>query len=628
MAKAKSGKRTSSPKRPPLSSDPHVAKALGYIDDVLAGRVPACKWVRLACQRQRDDLERYRDHPVFYWDEDLAGRACRFIECLPHIEGPKAFYLEDGTPNTFELEPWQCFVVTTVFGWRRHDTGGRRFRRVYIEVPRGNGKSALSSGIALYGLTSDGEAGPQIYSAATTREQAAIVFNTSKSMLLKREDFAGTIGAVTNKHEILCPKNNGRFIPLSREAKSLDGKNLHVGVVDELHAHKTREVYDVLETAMAKRISSLLWIITTAGSDTSGICYEVRTYSTKLLERTVEDDSFFGIIFTIDEGDDWTEESSWIKANPNWGVSVMPDEIASLARKAMHQPSAASNFKTKHLNVWVNADQAWMEMRAWDRCADPGLSDVDFEGQDVVEGNDLASKVDIAARAKVFWRDLSPDKCPKCGKAAAQHPEVLEENAPAEGCKMFAEAVRACNRILPKERHYYGFVQCYLPEGAVENARNAQYAGWVEEGRIKTTPGDVTDFGVIRDDVLLDSRRFRIREFAFDPWQSAQMAQELEAEGIQTVELRPSTGNFSAPMKELDALVRSCRFHHDGNPVVRWMVSNVVCHTDTKDNIYPRKQRPENKIDGVVALIMALARAMVASAEPANPYEERGLLST
>jgi phage terminase large subunit-like protein len=605
MAKARSAKRTSSPRKPATSGDPHVAKALGYIDDVLAGRIEACGYVKRACQRQRDDLDRYKDHQVFYWDENLAGRACRFIECLPHIEGPAAFTREDGTPNTIELEPWQCFVVTTVFGWRRRDTGGRRFRRSYIEVPRGNGKSALSSGIALYGLTSDSEAGPQVYSAATTREQAAIVFNTAKAMLLKKHDFAGTIGAVVNKLEILKPTNNGRFMPLSREAKSLDGKNLHFGIIDELHAHKTREVYDVLETAMAKRIASLLWIITTAGSDTSGICYEVRGYTIKILERTVEDDSHFGIIFTIDEGDDWTAESSWIKANPNWGVSVMPDVFADIARKAMQMPAAASNFKTKHLDVWVNADQAWMDMRAWDRCADPGLSDIDFEGQDCTEGTDLASKIDIAARAKVFWREL-PANLPK------------EE----------ADRLAAVGTKPPTERHFFGFVTSYLPEATVESARNSQYSGWVEEGRIKTTPGEVNDFGVIRDDSLEDSRRFRLREWAFDPWQAASMAQELEAEGIVTVELRPSTGNFSAPMKELDALVRSGRFHHDGNPVMRWMVSNVVCHTDAKDNIYPRKQRPENKIDGVVALIMALARAMVASAEPADPYETRGLLST
>jgi phage terminase large subunit-like protein len=479
----------------------------------------------------------------------------------------------------------------------------------------------------LYGLTSDGEAGPQVYSAATTREQAAIVFNTAKSMLLKREDFAATIGAVVNKHEILKPASNGRFIPLSREAKSLDGKNLHVGIVDELHAHKTREVYDVLETAMAKRIASLLWIITTAGSDTSGICYEVRGYTIKMLDRVAEDDSHFGIIFTIDEGDDWTAEASWIKANPNWGVSIDPVTFAANAAKAMQMPAAASNFKTKHLDVWVNADQAWMEMRTWDQCADPGLSDVDFEGTPCIVGNDLASKVDIAARAKVFWRDIPADKCPACGKPAAVHGETFNPSANG-GCPATADGVRKHIETAPKERHFYGFVACYLPESAVDNARNSQYSGWVEEGRIKTTPGDVTDFGVIRDDVILDARRFHVLEVAYDPWQAAQMAQELQGDGIQTVEMRPSTGNFSAPMKELDALVRSGRFHHDGNPVLRWMVSNVVCHTDAKDNIYPRKQRPENKIDGVVAIIMALARAMVVGSEVTNPYEQRGLLST
>jgi phage terminase large subunit-like protein len=224
----------------------YVEKANEYIEGVLSGAIPACKWVRLACQRQRDDLARLADDPIFYFDVAKASHACRFIERLPHIKGPAALRRE-----LLRLEPWQCFILTTVFGWRRRDTGGRRFRRVYVEVPRGNGKSILSSCIALYGLCADGEEGPEVYSAATTRDQAKFVWGVAQAMLLKRPDFAAKIGAVVTKKEILKPSTNGVFVPLSREAKNQDGANLHVGIVDELHAHRTREVYDVLETAMA-----------------------------------------------------------------------------------------------------------------------------------------------------------------------------------------------------------------------------------------------------------------------------------------------------------------------------------------------------------------------------------------
>jgi phage terminase large subunit-like protein len=589
------GKRAGTPKAQapkgarapqPPAMDPHVASGLAYCRDVVAGKVPACKWVRLACQRQLDDLERAKGEWRYRFDEARAGRACRFLELLPHVKGPKSGKL-------FKLEPWQCFIVTTAFGWVRKDTGARRFRRVYIEVPRGNGKSFLSSGIALYGLAADGESGAEVYSAATTAAQARITYGDAERMLRKRPALVQKLGLRISTHAISQQASGSTFGALSREAKNHDGKNIHLAVIDELHAHRTRELWDVIITGAAKRPQSLIWTITTAGVDTSGICYEVRDGVVKMLEGQ-ENDGLFGVAYTIDEeeGDDWRSEASWEKANPNWHASIDHDTYRLAATEAMQSAAKENNFKTKHLNVWCNADVAWMSMAAWDACADPSLTEGDFAGQPCTLGLDLASKTDLACKAKVFHRDV---------------PAPTEE-APER-----------------TERHFYLFVESLLPEAAVENSRNAQYQGWVKDGWLRTTPGDVLDFEAVRAAVLGDLEQHDLRECAFDPWQATQLANELQAAGVVMVEVRPTVANFSEPMKQLEALVLQGRIHHDGNPALRWMVSNVVCHRDAKDNIYPRKERPENKIDGVVAALMALNRALLAPEDMGSVYEERGV---
>lgn len=579
-------------------SDPHVAKGLAYCRDVVDGVIPACKWVRLACQRQLDDLARAAGEWRYRFDEARAGRACRFLEQLPHVKGPLAGTL-------FHLEPWQCFIVTAAFGWVRRDTGTRRFRRVYIEVPRGNGKSFLSSGIALYGLAADGESGAEVYSAATTSAQARITYGDAEKMLRKRPVLIQKLGLRISTHAISQHASGSTFKALSREAKNHDGANIHVAVVDELHAHRTRELWDVLITGAAKRPQSLVWTITTAGTDVSGICYEVRDSVVKMLEG-VESDGLFGVVYTLDEGDDWRDEASWEKANPNWTASIDHDSYRLAATEAMQSAAKENNFKTKHLNIWCNADVAWMSMTAWDRCADPTLSEDAFAGQPCALGLDLASKTDVCAKAKVFHRDVpavNPDGSPKMKRA--------EDDRPTDEPAL--------------ERHFYLFVQGYLPEAAVENSRNASYEGWSKDGWIITTPGDVLDFETVGAAVLEDRDRHDLREVAFDPWQATQLAQQLQAEGVTMVEVRPTVQNFSEPMKEMESLVLTGRLHHDGNPAMRWMVSNVVSHRDAKDNVYPRKQRPENKIDGVVAALMALNRALLAPEQVGSVYEDRGI---
>lgn len=551
----------------------YAAIARQYAESVVAGGTPACRWVQLACQRQLNDLAKFRGKGSPYRFNpkltDRTGKAyypadnlCAFIERLPHVKGPLA-------GESIKLEPWQVFILATVFGWVKPN-GRRRFRRSYIEVPRGNAKSTLSSAVALYMLTADGEGGAEVYSLATTRDQARIVFGDAQTMARKSAGFRSRFGVNVGAHNMNVLTSGSKFEALSAEGSTLDGLNIHFGCVDELHAHKTRTVYDVVETGTGKRDNSLLWVITTAGSNRAGICYEVRTFVTRLLDGVFEDDSQFGIVYGIDDGSevDWTSESALVMANPNWNISVRPEVLLPLQAKAMQMPSAVNNFKTKHLNEWVNADTAWMDMRAWDACSDATLDLDNFSGQPCWIGLDLASKTDIAALMLVF-----------------QHPHIAGA--------------------------YAVFGRYYLPEDTVNSSANSQYSGWMRAGRLTVTPGNVIDFGWIEADLIDFASRFEIQSVAFDPFQATQLSTRMIAEGLPMLEVRPTVLNFSEPMKTLEALVLQKKLIHDSDPVLGWMASNVVAHLDAKDNIYPRKERPENKIDGIVALIMAISRAIL-----------------
>lgn len=598
----------------------YVAIANDYMRRILSGEEPACSWVRFACQRQADDLEREINDPAwpFRFDVAAATRVCRFMEKLPHIKGPLA---RKRVPLT--LEPWQCFVYVTAYGWLWKESplaidaaavpadstnliirdgkvfnrlaGKRRFRSIYLEVPRGNGKSFMLSGGCLYALAADGEEGAEVYSAATTKDQAKIVFDSTRKMAMNTPDLRAALGIGVAKAALVVERSASSFKPLSSDEDSLEGLNIHFVAIDELHAHKRRAVYDVCESGMGKRDQPMMWIITTAGSDRAGICYEVRGYVLKVLNRTAIDETWFGMIFTIDrdemaeedddKGDDWRLEASWRKANPNWNVSVEPNHIARMATKAMQLPASQANFKTKHLNVWVNADSAWLDMRHWHRCKDETLRIADFEGQESIVALDLASKIDIAARLNLFWK--------------------MMDTKLADG------------RVEPRE-HYFIFSNFYLPQVTIEEASNSQYLGWREAGLLTETAGEVIDYSVIEADVKDDCETYSPAEVVYDPWQATQMAQNLQLEGIQIAEYRPTVANFSEPMKSVQALAIEGRLHHDGNPIMAWMMSNVVCHRDAKDNIFPRKERDENKIDGSIALIMAIGRRLHTAATPAG----------
>ena len=530
----------------------YTEKAHKYARGVVSGEILAGKYVKQACQRQLDDLERWKGKSAPYrFDEAAADFVCGFIECLPHIKGEWA---RQG--RTIDLEPWQCFILCTVFGWKRAD-GTRRFRTAYTEVARKNAKSTLSSGVGLYMLVGDGEPGAEVYSGATTRDQARIVWDDARRMAQKTAAFR-EYGVRTHAHAI-TNDDGGSFKALSAEAKNLDGLNIHCAIIDELHAHRTREVWEVLETGTGARAQPLLWAITTAGSDRSGICYEQRGYVLKILNRAVEDETYFGIVYSLDDGDDWADERNWGKANPNLGVSAKLDDLQRKAKKALQQTAAQPGFLTKHLDQWVNADQAWMDMRKWDACGDPTLDIQDFRGEPCWLGVDLASKTDIAALTALFARD---------GKRQL-------------------------------------FRWCWVPEETVEGSTNSQYPGWAIEGRLRQTDGATTDLDAIADQIRDLSKEFDLRSVAFDPWQALKTMQELQAEGIPVVEYRNTIGNLSEPMKQFEADVLDGKIVHEGCPLVAWQVSNVVCHLDQKDNVMPRKERAENKIDWPVSAIYA-----------------------
>ncbi|MEY2689754.1 MAG: hypothetical protein RL375_3953 [Pseudomonadota bacterium] len=552
------------PAAEPRLGNRYTQAAQSYAMRVLAGEIPACKWVRLAVERQMADLQRPVDADwPWVFDADRAARPCEFLELLPHIKGKWA-----RERRLITLESWQIFILTTVFGWVHHETGLRRFLEAYEEEPRKNAKSTKGAGVLLYMLAADSEHGAECYTAATTRDQARIVFDDAKAMAERTPDLRTYLGVAILTHSLTVAATSSKAAPLAAEGSTMDGLNVHFALLDELHAHKTRAVYDVIDSARGAREQSLLWTITTAGSDRIGICYERRTHVTKILERVVRDDRVFGIIYTIDDGDDYFDPASWRKANPNYGVSVLPGDMEAAARKAQAMPSALNNFLTKRLNVWVSGESPWMDMRAWERCADVRMQLSDFAGEKCWIGLDLAQKKDFAALCLVFER------------AGVWHV----------------------------------FSRLYLNELAVEESGNAHLSGWARSGHVQVTDGAITDFDVVAEDLRTYCRQFEVQEIAFDPALSMYFAGKLVEEGLPLVEIAQRALFFTPPLIQVENLVLEGKLKFDGNPVMTWMVSNLVVKISKFNELRsPTKERPENKIDGPMAMLMALGRALAMS---------------
>lgn len=526
-------------------------RAVGYVNDVLNGDVPAPELVRLACQRFADDLER----PDLVFDSAEADRHVRNIEKLPHVKGRWA-----GKPIT--LEPWQCFWVCNIFGWFWKATNLRRFRQAYVQVPRKNGKSLTAILIALEMFAADNEGGAEVYLGATSQEQAKdLLFLPARRIVEKCEKFRDHFGIEVNASTLVIPETFGQLKSVIR--KPDDGYNPHCAVVDEYHEHETDDQWSTFDTGMGSREQPLLLTVTTAGSNLGGPCKEYRDDCARILHGE-QVDSRFVLIYEPDEDDDWSDEAVLRKVNPNIGVSVSEDYLIDQLAQARRSASKQNAFRTKHLNQWVGAKVAWMNMLAWQRQKRDTLLD-DYRACPAYLGLDLASKRDVAA----------------------------------------------VSAVVPQGDEYVTFQWFFAPEAAADD--NDKYREYQTAGVLELTPGNATDYGRIEDKLSELAGFFDIRGVGFDQWQAQYMAQRLMERGLPMTEFPHQVRTMSDPMKEVEALVLDRRLWHDGNPAMTWMMGNVMAKADAKENVYPTKANPNDprcKIDGVVALIMAMGLAL------------------
>ena len=554
----------------------HDSIGWDYARQVVAGSQPAGQILKNACNRALNDLKQHsKPNSQYYYDADAANRCITFFGFLKHLKGPLA-----GLP--LELAPWQIFIVCQLYGWKRRSDNYRRFRTAYVEVPRKSGKSTFCSGLTLYGLIADGENAAEVYAAATTRDQARIVFGDAQAMVKKSPQLLEHLKC--HRSATLHEASGSKFEPLSSDAGSLEGRSPSFSVVDELHVHKTSEIWDVLNVAAGARAQPIIFAITTAGTNREGICYEIREYCTKVLDPhlDVNDDTFFAAIWGIDESDDWRDPETWKKANPGYGISVFPDDLERMAKQAMESPSAETNFRTKRLNQWMSSSSAWISSQDWDATTGERPPIDYFAGKPCYIGLDLASVSDFASMAIIFMED---------GKL-------------------------------------YPYVQHYLPEDTVDNAAGfigIKYREWRDAGYITATEGNITDLKYIEEDVLAAMGKYNVREIAYDAYGATMLSASLVEKGAPMVKFSQGIMAMSDPSKELEKAVKAKLLNHGGDPVLSWMISNCVLYIDPNDNIKVKKEGKGNKIDGVIALVMALGRLKVNGGLVTNVYSKRGL---
>lgn len=544
--------------------------ATHYAEQVVAGNIVACKWVQLACERQLKDRDLERKGGQWKFDEQKASRICDFVERLPHVEG------KWDTKNIV-LQPWQCFILTTLFGWE-DDQHNRRFRKALSVIPRKSSKTTLAAVVALYLLSVDNELGAQVYSAAKTREQARISWEIAKRMVEHSPGMMSRFGLKPMAHSITRASVGSYYKPLSRDADSLEGLNVHGGIIDELHVHPDREVWDVIDNGIAARRQPLIFAISTEGDASAGIFVDQVRYIQSILNGHHKDDSYFGIYYGLDPEDDWTLEENWVKANPNLGVSVSLREMRDKFTEAKQLPSAQATFLTKRLNVRVGAGSSYFNMFAWRQlCHKPGLTLDSMKGNPCIITVDLASKSDLTSVIIVFRNG----------------------------------------------GHYYVFGKHYLPECAVETGmpNHEFYRSWRIMDRLIVTTGSRTDYGEVERDVLELRDRFKPQRIGIDPnYNGEHFRQNMESAGVTIVEVPHTIARFSEPMKDLASLIASGRVHHDGDPVLDWALGNVTTRVDAKGNVYPRKSHIDNKIDPAVALIGNMGEHMRVVEAPLSIY--------
>lgn len=506
-------------------------------------------------------------------DVKKAKDACDFYpECLKFIEGERA-----DTP--FELEKWQQAITGNIFGWLRPD-GTRRYREVFIYVPRKNGKTPWLAGLVCLVAFVDAEPGGQLYSAAADREQAALIYRHAAGMIAREPLMASRSKIYRTFKSIEFPDTDTIYKALSSESETKHGLNIHLAAIDELHAHPNGDLVDVLTTGTASRRQPLIIYITTADFQRESVCNQKYDYACKVRDGIIYDPYFLPVIYEAGRDDDWTDEKVWAKANPNLGVSVSVDYLRRECQRAQDSPTYENTFKRLHLNIITEQDVRWLAMDKWDACGE-SFDAATLAGQPCWAGLDLSSTTDITALQLFF---------PESGK------------------------------VLP----YF-----WIPS---DNAREREkrdrvpYATWARQGLIETTEGNVVDYDRIRERISQIGKEYNILGIAIDRWNSTQLQTQLAGDGFNVVQFGQGFASMTAPSKELEKRVMSADLNHGGHPVLRWMASNVSAEMDAAGNIKPSKKKSTEKIDGIVALVMAIGLSLIQQ-DTSSVYETRGVLS-
>jgi phage terminase large subunit-like protein len=494
----------------------------------------------------------------YYFDEAAANKAVGFVEnMLTHTQGEWA-----GSPLL--LEDWQKNdIFYPIFGWKRAN-GLRKYKTVYIEIPRKNGKSTLCAAIALILLVADREGGAQVYSAASDREQSGLVFEMAKSMINNSEELQSILKPFRNS--IHFAKYNSFYKAISADAHTKHGYNSHGVIYDELHTAKTRDLIDVLETSTGARRQPLVVMITTAGFDRQSICWEKHEYAIKVKEGIIKDETFLPIIYAADANDDIFSEETWKKANPNYGISIYKEYMEEQANKARTIPSYENTFRRLHLNQWTQSETRWINDGDWMLC-DKGAMEMPAKSE-CYGSLDLATTRDICCYLRMY---------------------------PVDGDKFLIKPMFFIPELTAKER---------------SKKDGVDYDVWVRQGFIIETPGNTVDYDYIEKCILESQEKDNLIGVAFDAWSASQLVSRLIDKGVNMEAWRQGFASMSAPTKEVERITMLEKFNHEGNPVLRWMCSNVMIVSDAAGNIKIDKDKSVEKVDGMVALAMAMGYYM------------------
>lgn len=484
--------------------------------------------------------------------------------------------------SPLELAPWQWSdVVAPMFGWLRPD-GTRRFRSGYIEVPKKNGKSTLLSGLGLLLLVGDGEDGPEVYTAGFAMQQASIIFGESERMVRRSPELARVIRSYPSTHRLVCAKNEGVYMALSKESALHEGLNAHAILFDELHTQRTRALWDVLLDAGSARRQPVHLSITTAGVDKESICWEQHQIARAILDGEHDDPYTLAVIYGAKSDEDWTQPEAWRRANPSIGITIDEENLREAAEKAKLSSSARMGFLRRRLNIWTQAEVQWLDVQRWDALLDRDVNPETLKGRPCYAGLDLASTTDLTALVLVFPRDSG-------------------------GADLLADF--------------------WVPEGALqrEAIQGERYRRWALDGWLHLTPGEVTDYELVEARIAEIRALYDLREVAIDRFNATMLGTRLDGAGVRVVLHGQGYVSMSGPAKEFERAVLQGTLRHDGNPVLRWNVSNCGIEQDAAGNIKPSRRDSRGKIDGVVAALMGYGRSFSSPAIKRSVYEERGL---